>query len=54
MNRYKLLTIAVVGWLGMMMTTDTGASEFVPPNDGYDWLRLTSGEWLRGELIGGY
>ncbi len=52
MNRHKLLTIAVVGWLGMMMTTETGASEFVPPNDGYDWLRLTSGEWLRGELIG--
>ena len=24
----------------------------MPPNDGYDWLRLTSGEWLRGELIG--
>ena len=44
--------IAVVGWLGMMLTTETGASEFVPPNDGYDWLRLTSGEWLRGELIG--
>ncbi len=52
MNRHKLLTIAVAGWLGMMMTTETGASEFVPPNDGYDWLRLTSGEWLRGELIG--
>ena len=52
MNRYKLLTIAVVGWLGMMPTTETVASEFVPPNDGYDWLRLTSGEWLRGELIG--
>ena len=52
MNRHKLLTTVVVGWLGMMMATDTGASEFVPPNDGYDWLRLSSGEWLRGELIG--
>ncbi len=31
MNRHKLLTIAVVGWLGMMLTTETGASEFVPP-----------------------
>jgi hypothetical protein len=28
--------------------------EFVPPNDGYDWLRLVSGEWLRGELIGAF
>lgn len=27
---------------------------FVPPNDGYDWLKLVSGEWLRGELIGGF
>ena len=43
--------IAVVGWLGVM-TTEAGATEFVPPNDGYDWLRLVSGEWLRGELIG--
>lgn len=30
------------------------SSDFVPPNDGYDWLRLTSGEWLRGELIGAF
>lgn len=29
-------------------------AEFVPPNDGYDWLRLVSGEWLRGELIGAF
>jgi len=29
-------------------------AEFVPPDDGYDWLRLVSGEWLRGELIGAF
>jgi hypothetical protein len=52
MKKSKLLAIAAVWWLGMMMTNETVASEFVPPNDGYDWLRLTSGEWLRGELIG--
>ena len=52
MNKSKLLSIAVVWWLGMMITNETGASEFTPPNDGYDWLRLSSGEWLRGELIG--
>jgi hypothetical protein len=33
-------------------STDRPVSEFVPPDDGHDWLRLTSGEWLRGELIG--
>ena len=31
-----------------------GIAEFVPPNDGYDWLRLVSGEWLRGELVGAF
>jgi hypothetical protein len=25
--------------------------QFAPPNDGYDWIQLTSGEWLKGELI---
>jgi hypothetical protein len=33
-------------------SADRPISEFVPPDDGHDWLRLTSGEWLRGELIG--
>jgi hypothetical protein len=27
-------------------------SVFVPPDDGYDWLQLTSGEWLKGKLTG--
>ncbi len=25
---------------------------FEPPEDGKDWIQLTSGEWLRGEFIG--
>ena len=25
--------------------------EAMPPDDGYDWLMLDSGEWLRGELV---
>ena len=28
------------------------ATEFVPADDGYDWVQLTSGEWLKGELTG--
>jgi putative salt-induced outer membrane protein YdiY len=28
------------------------AGAYVPPDDGKDWLQLTSGEWLGGELIG--
>jgi hypothetical protein len=51
MNRRKLLAITAVWWL-VMMAHSSSASDFVPPSDGYDWLRLTSGEWLRGELIG--
>lgn len=51
MEKRKLLAITAVCWLGLV-AQETCASEFVPPNDGYDWLRLTSGEWLRGELIG--
>lgn len=26
-------------------------SVWVPPDDGYDWLQLTSGEWLKGEFV---
>ena len=26
-------------------------TQFTPPNDGYDWIQLKSGEWLKGELI---
>ena len=30
----------------------TQPAVFVPPDDGYDWIQLTSGEWLKGEVIG--
>ena len=38
-------------------TTDTIGNPYVPnvsfyPEDGYDWLQLTSGEWLKGEFLG--
>ncbi len=29
-------------------------SSFEPPRDGYDWIQLTSDEWLKGELISLY
>ncbi len=32
-------------------STTVEAAVFVPPEDGYDWIQLTSGEWLKGELI---
>jgi hypothetical protein len=33
-------------------STAAEAPVFVPPEDGYDWVQLTSGEWLKGEIIG--
>ena len=32
-------------------STTVEAAVFVPPEDGYDWIQLTSGEWLKGKLI---
>lgn len=34
-----------------MAAKDTDVSTFVPPPDDYDWIQLTSDEWLKGELI---
>lgn len=67
MNKDNYLVFAIVAWFGLLMTDPAMADEetagsdgsgadrlgdFVPPDDGYDWLRLTSGEWLKGEIIG--
>ena len=51
----SLVACVVFGWtLGIAshLAVADETPTFVPPDDGYDWLRLTSGEWLRGELIG--
>ena len=32
----------------------TGYGKFVPPTDRYDWIELTSGEWLKGTFKGMY
>jgi hypothetical protein len=40
-------------WLLLIAATAAGQTlDFQPPRDGSDWLQLTSGEWLKGELIG--
>ena len=31
--------------------TDRNSSDIMPPPDEYDWIQLTSDEWLKGELI---
>lgn len=56
MSKEKLLICLVTVWLGVFMLAPASAkvdiSEFVPPEDDYDWIQLTSNEWLKGELIG--
>lgn len=40
-------------WLIIFSSTAAAQiNEYQPPRDGSDWLQLTSGEWLKGELIG--
>jgi hypothetical protein len=43
-----LLTMAPPG------RAETEANDFVPPPDNYDWIQLTSDEWLKGQLINLY
>ena len=53
----NLQILLVAGCLGL--ASAAGAQDaagepsttFEPPEDGFDWLQLTSGEWLKGELI---
>lgn len=50
------LTLALACFITFATATSaqehSGAAEFIPPDDGYGWIQLTSGEWLKGELIG--
>jgi len=44
---------ASIGFLACLLITcpaEAQDSFHTPPEDGYDWIQLTSGEWLRGEL----
>lgn len=39
-------------WAANPVVAQDFATEFEPADDGYDWVQLTSGEWLKGELTG--
>ena len=58
MKTNSLFIRVVLCWMLVILPAANSAAqddtEFVPPDDGYDWLRLVSGEWLRGELIGAF
>lgn len=52
---YLLAACIGIPVVGVATAQETTAAskyiEFIPPNDGYDWIQLTSGEWLKGEMI---
>jgi hypothetical protein len=56
MKTKNLLLCIVASWFGLFiavpLAAEVGHSSFVPPDDGYDWIQLTSDELLKGELIG--
>ena len=63
--KLKQLLKHIIGrivWLCMLICICFGANEYAraadsawdnfapPPDDRFDWIQLTSGEWLKGEL----
>ena len=52
-----LLLTAVIMWVAastVCASEPPGESNFRPPPDEYDWIQLTSDEWLKGELVSLY
>lgn len=49
-SAFCLFSLALLLFSAPAMAQNT----FEPPEDGYDWIGLTSGEWLKGELISLY
>lgn len=46
---YSLIVIALLAHISSIQ-----AEAWEPPEDGYDWIKLVSDEWLKGELIAMY
>lgn len=54
MTPSRLLTSLTALALLALTTTTAAEDRFEPPMDDYDWIQLTSDEWLKGELISLY
>jgi hypothetical protein len=52
----RLVAVLLIGLNAVvaLAAQDHEPSGFVPPIDEYDWIQLTSDEWLKGELISLY
>jgi hypothetical protein len=46
-----LVIVFAITWADALHAQED-ISVFEPADDGYDWVQLTSGEWLKGELTG--
>jgi hypothetical protein len=46
----RLLVFGLVFLTDSMHAAEQPCDAFVPPPDEFDWIQLTSGEWLKGEL----
>jgi putative salt-induced outer membrane protein YdiY len=49
-----LIAIVFSAWTAMAQTPPPPFQPPPPPKDMFDWIQLTSGEWLKGELISLY
>jgi hypothetical protein len=51
-----LILIAAMGWVDTLSADDNNQSWQPPPPmpDDFDWVQMTSGEWLKGEIIAMY
>ena len=45
-----ILLLSLMSFVALVRQ-DAFADGFTPPEDGYDWVQLTSDEWLKGELV---
>ncbi len=46
----NLVAVLLVSW-NAMAKQEHMPFGFVPPTDEYDWIQLTSDEWIKGELL---
>ena len=52
LNKKTILACWAVIFLSLSAVVS--ASDWLPPEDEFDWLRLNNGEWLKGELVAMY
>ena len=52
-NRY-LLAVFLVGISCQAVAAAPWAEGFAPPQDEFSWIRLDTGEWLKGEIVALY